>query len=114
MVNVELGGRKTWGNLAWGAAYSVLPTGLQTTISLGTAVAKAGAKATVSNNLITSGFGVVDIEADATFVHTHAPQINSAVGTPIVSDNEFVVSYRSINNFCNWNCRCCFRYNCKT
>ena len=64
-IDAEIGqgwGRKTWGNLAWGAAYSVLPTGLQTTISLGTALAKAGAKATVSNNLITSGFGVAPLK----------------------------------------------------
>ena len=83
-------GRKTWGNLAWGAAFTTAPAGLQTTISLGTALAKAGAKASPSTNLISSGVGLVDIQTDAANINVSLPAITTSVGSPRVSDDETV------------------------
>jgi len=80
--DIEVGwGRKTWGNLAWGDAYSVLITGQQITSAIGSATTKANAIVKPTSVTITSGYGVVDITADATYVHVQAPQITSAVGT---------------------------------
>ena len=82
--DIEVGwGRKTWGNLAWGDAYSALVTGQQITSALGSVTTKANAKVHPTALTITSGYGLVDIEADATYVHVQAPQITSAVGSAI-------------------------------
>ena len=82
--DIEVGwGRKTWGNLAWGDAYSALVTGQQITSALGSIIVQANAKVHPTALTITSGYGVVDIEADATYVHVQAPQITSAVGSAV-------------------------------
>jgi|TARA_R100001086_G_C11807483_1_gene250547 hypothetical protein len=81
-------GRKTWGNLVWGGAFTTAVTGQQITSSIGSVVASADVVVKPTTQTITAGVGTVDIEADATFVHVHAPQINSAVGSPVVTNFE--------------------------
>lgn len=83
-------GRKSWGNLAWGVAYSAAPAGLAVTLSLGGVTIKANAIPQKITNTITTGFGLVDIEADNTYVHGHDPQVNISVGSPIVTNFETV------------------------
>ena len=91
--DIEVGwGRKTWGNLAWGDAYSVLITGQQITSALGSVITKANAKVHPTALTITSGYGVVDIEADATYVHVHEPEITSSIGTVLAYTQPVIVS----------------------
>ena len=91
--DIEVGwGRKTWGNLAWGDAYSVLITGQQITSALGSVTTKANAKVHPTALTITSGYGVVDIEADATYVHVHEPEITSSIGTVLAYTQPVIVS----------------------
>ena len=75
--DIEVGwGRKTWGNLAWGDAYSALVTGQQITSALGSIIVQANAKVHPTALTITSGYGLVDIEADATYVHVQGASNN--------------------------------------
>ena len=91
--DIEVGwGRKTWGNLAWGDAYSALVTGQQITSALGSIIVQANAKVHPTALTITSGYGVVDIEADATYVHVHEPQITSSVGTVLAYTQPVIVT----------------------
>ena len=87
--DIEVGwGRKTWGNLAWGDAYSAALLGQQITSAIGSASAKADAIVKPTAQTITPGYGLVDIECDATYVHVHDPQITVSVGTSVISHNE--------------------------
>ena len=80
--DIEVGwGRKTWGNLAWGDAYSAALLGQQITSAIGSATTKAGAIVKPTAQTITPGYGLVDIECDATYVHVHDPEITSSIGT---------------------------------
>tara|TARA_Y100001973_G_scaffold36582_1_gene55047 strand:- start:1132 stop:2322 length:1191 start_codon:yes stop_codon:yes gene_type:complete len=89
--DIEVGwGRKTWGNLAWGDAYSAALVGQQINIGLGTTVPKADAIVKPTAVTITSGYGLVDLECDGTYVHVHDPEITVSVGSAIVTDYDIV------------------------
>ena len=89
--DIEVGwGRKTWGNLAWGDAYSAALVGQQITSALGSVVPAANALVKPTAQTITPGYGLVDIECDATYVHVHDPEITTSVGSPTVTDYETV------------------------
>ena len=89
--DIEVGwGRKTWGNLAWGDAYSAALVGQQITSAIGTVVTEAKALVKPTAQTITPGYGLVDIECDATYVHVHDPEITTSVGSPTVTDYETV------------------------
>ena len=58
-------GRRAWGNLAWGAAFSVIPAGQSITSSIGTAVGKADVTVSVTSaGQLTSTFGNFSLKID--------------------------------------------------
>ena len=80
--DIEVGwGRKTWGNLAWGDRYSAALVGQQITSAIGTQVVTTHVVVKPTAQTITPGYGLVDIECDATYVHVHDPEITSSIGT---------------------------------
>ena len=86
--DIEVGwGRKTWGNLAWGDAYAVLPAGQQITSAIGTAIGSGGVIVTLTGQAITSAIGSTTINANARFDVT-GQAITAAIGTVEVLENE--------------------------
>ena len=58
-------GRRAWGNLAWGAAFSVIPTGQSIASSIGTAVGKTDVTVSVTSaGQLTSTFGSFSLKID--------------------------------------------------
>jgi len=58
-------GRRTWGNLAWGGAYSVIATGQTLTSSIGSAIGKSDVTVSVSSaGQLTSTFGSFSLKID--------------------------------------------------
>jgi len=58
-------GRKTWGNLAWGGAFSVIATGQTLTSSIGAAIGKTDVSVSVTSaGQLTSTFGSFSLQID--------------------------------------------------
>ena len=58
-------GRRTWGNLAWGGAYSVIATGQSITSSIGSAVASIDVSVSVTSaGQLSSTFGNFSLQID--------------------------------------------------
>ncbi len=103
-------GRRTWGNLAWGGAYSVIATGQSLTSSIGTSVASADVAVAVtsagqlsstfanpsfsiqidsaitviaSEHTINSSSGAESVTADANVTVTSAGSLTSSIGTTV-------------------------------
>jgi len=59
-------GRRTWGNLAWGGAYSVIATGQTLTSSIGSAIGKTDVSVSVTSaGSLTSTFGSFSLKIDS-------------------------------------------------
>jgi hypothetical protein len=101
-------GRKSWGNLAWGGAYSVIATGQSLTSSIGSAVASIDVSVSVTSaGQLSSTFGnfslqidqditvfaaedqldftigSLDFDADANVTVSSAGSLTSSIGTTI-------------------------------
>ena len=79
-------GRKRWGNLAWGGAYSVIPTGQQITSAIGSVAASADHSVSVTTAgqiTMTQGSHSEKIDQDI-FVQAASDQLDGFVGSPEV------------------------------
>ena len=88
--DIEVGwGRKTWGNLAWGDAYSIIPTGVEATSSVGSVTVGAGVGVSVTGVEATSAVGIA---RQASVYKAPTPvALTSAVGS-VVYISDVIVS----------------------
>ena len=92
-ARIETGwGRGTWGNRAWGDAYTVIAQGQQATTAQGTAVGFTDVTVSVSGQqllTITQGQESIQIDADIyVFVSEHTLETQQGTFTLIQSTNE--------------------------
>jgi len=88
--DIEVGwGRKTWGNLAWGDAYSIIPTGVEATSSVGSVTISAGVTLILTGVEATSSVGSVTVGAGVG-VSVTGVEATSAVGSVSVLHNALV------------------------
>ena len=76
-------GRRTWGNLSWGEAFSVAVTGQQLTSSIGTAVGKTDVTVSVTSaGQLSSTFGSFSIQIDQDItVFASEDQLDFTIGS---------------------------------
>ena len=88
--DIEVGwGRKTWGNLAWGDAYSIIPTGVEATTSVGSVTIGAGVTLILTGVAATSSVGSVTT-GQGVGVSVTGVEATSAVGSVSVLHNALV------------------------
>ena len=76
-------GRKTWGNLAWGGAYSVIATGQTLTSAIGSSIASVDVSVSVTSaGQLTSTFGSFSLQIDQDItVFAAEDQLDFTIGT---------------------------------
>ena len=83
-------GRNSWGNGVWGDAYTVIPTGVSATASVGDLTVAAGAIVSPTGTSVTASLGDTTPTGQA-YVTPTGVSVTSSLGDVIVNENEVII-----------------------